>query len=122
MSAGFPYCFMPKNIPTKANGKRSLIVDGGLLSNFPLWVFNAGNNRSKRPVVGMKLNGHPAREKPREIKNAIDMFQALFSTMLNAHDARYVSTSDRKSTRLNSSHVSISYAVFCLKKKKKQQK
>src|SRR5207249_6824091 len=30
------------------------------------------------------------------------------------------STIDRKSTRLNSSHVSISYAVFCLKKKKKR--
>src|SRR5438067_4591349 len=29
---------------------------------------------------------------------------------------------DRKSTRLNSSHVSISYAVFCLKKKKKNTK
>src|SRR5438067_6494791 len=29
--------------------------------------------------------------------------------------------SDRKSTRLNSSHVSISYAVFCLKKKKKKK-
>src|SRR5699024_12256803 len=29
---------------------------------------------------------------------------------------------DRKSTRLNSSHVSISYAVFCLKKKKIQKK
>src|SRR5436309_12259501 len=28
-------------------------------------------------------------------------------------------TRDRKSTRLNSSHVKISYAVFCLKKKKK---
>src|SRR5690606_39534195 len=28
-------------------------------------------------------------------------------------------TQDRKSTRLNSSHVKISYAVFCLKKKKK---
>src|SRR5690625_5510868 len=28
---------------------------------------------------------------------------------------------DRKSTRLNSSHVAISYAVFCLKKKKKKQ-
>src|SRR5690349_22727952 len=28
---------------------------------------------------------------------------------------------DRKSTRLNSSHVEISYAVFCLKKKKKQR-
>src|SRR3712207_9476745 len=29
--------------------------------------------------------------------------------------------SDRKSTRLNSSHANISYAVFCLKKKKKTQ-
>src|SRR5690242_21577016 len=29
-------------------------------------------------------------------------------------------TLDRKSTRLNSSHMSISYAVFCLKKKKNQ--
>src|SRR4051812_49719167 len=28
---------------------------------------------------------------------------------------------DRKSTRLNSSHMSISYAVFCLKKKKKRK-
>src|SRR5258707_3861814 len=28
---------------------------------------------------------------------------------------------DRKSTRLNSSHANISYAVFCLKKKKKKQ-
>src|SRR5438034_6904669 len=31
-------------------------------------------------------------------------------------------TLDRKSTRLNSSHTVISYAVFCLKKKKKQNK
>src|SRR5690606_16385748 len=30
-------------------------------------------------------------------------------------------TEDRKSTRLNSSHVKISYAVFCLKKKKKKK-
>src|SRR5438876_5258056 len=30
-------------------------------------------------------------------------------------------TADRKSTRLNSSHPSISYAVFCLKKKKQQK-
>src|SRR5690625_2080254 len=29
----------------------------------------------------------------------------------------YLSSEDRKSTRLNSSHVAISYAVFCLKKK-----
>src|SRR5258707_8677426 len=35
-----------------------------------------------------------------------------------AHQAR----KDRKSTRLNSSHANISYAVFCLKKKKKHRR
>src|SRR5207249_10643964 len=35
------------------------------------------------------------------------------------HVIVFYSTADRKSTRLNSSHVSISYAVFCLKKKTK---
>src|SRR5262245_63042558 len=34
---------------------------------------------------------------------------------------RMVRAQDRKSTRLNSSHLGISYAVFCLKKKKQQQ-
>src|SRR5438477_7958377 len=35
-------------------------------------------------------------------------------------EAKEFTRQDRKSTRLNSSHMSISYAVFCLKKKKKQ--
>ena len=35
---------------------------------------------------------------------------------------RLIAAKDRKSTRLNSSHVVISYAVFCLKKKKKLKK
>src|SRR5256885_13268198 len=37
----------------------------------------------------------------------------------NAPSWRYVFPRDRKSTRLNSSHLVISYAVFCLKKKNK---
>src|SRR6266496_5309458 len=37
-------------------------------------------------------------------------------------DRRGPGQRDRKSTRLNSSHVEISYAVFCLKKKKKNKK
>src|SRR5438874_7382580 len=37
-----------------------------------------------------------------------------------AEDVRESEQQDRKSTRLNSSHVEISYAVFCLKKKKKK--
>src|SRR5205085_7281078 len=35
------------------------------------------------------------------------------------HPLKYYANKDRKSTRLNSSHSQISYAVFCLKKKKK---
>src|SRR5699024_11482076 len=38
---------------------------------------------------------------------------------LGEDSVAYYQSEDRKSTRLNSSHVSISYAVFCLKKKKK---
>src|SRR4249919_4231821 len=40
-------------------------------------------------------------------------------TMTLLTELRYTDP-DRKSTRLNSSHVKISYAVFCLKKKKKK--
>src|SRR5690242_21256837 len=38
------------------------------------------------------------------------------------HPREPATLEDRKSTRLNSSHMSISYAVFCLKKKKKKKK
>src|SRR5262245_64711999 len=41
-------------------------------------------------------------------------------TILFLFGANALSPTDRKSTRLNSSHLGISYAVFCLKKKKKK--
>src|SRR2546430_13435074 len=41
------------------------------------------------------------------------------SVQTRAIEVRRLSQTDRKSTRLNSSHSQISYAVFCLKKKKK---
>src|SRR5699024_12710279 len=46
--------------------------------------------------------------------------RARFLSKLIFSLRRFKPESDRKSTRLNSSHVSISYAVFCLKKKKQQ--
>src|SRR6202049_912209 len=45
------------------------------------------------------------------------IFPSSVSLVDNYNNARYTPL-DRKSTRLNSSHMSISYAVFCLKKKK----
>src|SRR5256885_12886284 len=52
---------------------------------------------------------------------AIDEFAPQLSFFFNAHNnlLEEVVVRDRKSTRLNSSHLVISYAVFCLKKKKK---
>src|SRR5690606_41696387 len=45
----------------------------------------------------------------------MDSFQCNFCCFIHIHFLSLFS--DRKSTRLNSSHVKISYAVFCLKKK-----
>src|SRR5439155_11314127 len=51
----------------------------------------------------------------------LDRQPRVLSGQVGGHHAARVTTQaipDRKSTRLNSSHVAISYAVFCLKKKK----
>src|SRR5690606_1153215 len=61
-------------------------------------------------------------------KHGWDKLMELFKERLEEQQERHAGgskwigtggSSDRKSTRLNSSHVKISYAVFCLKKKKK---
>src|SRR5438874_10658133 len=44
-----------------------------------------------------------------------------FSHVPDSRERHRKENRDRKSTRLNSSHVEISYAVFCLKKKKKKK-
>src|SRR3989475_5993817 len=46
---------------------------------------------------------------------------AVLATWIPARRASQVDPRDRKSTRLNSSHSQISYAVFCLKKKKEHK-
>src|SRR5207245_4995501 len=46
---------------------------------------------------------------------------ARLTALQGAHILFYPTAIDRKSTRLNSSHGSISYAVFCLKKKKHEE-
>ncbi|MEF2293684.1 patatin-like phospholipase family protein [Virgibacillus dokdonensis] len=96
MSAGFPYFFMPQKLKGSKQEK-SLIIDGGLLSNFPLWIFEKNPHKRTRPIIGVKLTTTSTQElKPRKIKNALHMFHALFLTMKEAHDARYISTSEAK--------------------------
>src|SRR5690554_7400069 len=57
------------------------------------------------------------RMKQRPVKVLVDALRQL-----GAEISYMEKEGDRKSTRLNSSHVRISYAVFCLKKKKKKKK
>src|SRR5690554_7484330 len=76
------------------------IGGGGLVSGLGSWL------RVKSPatrIIGVEPEGAPA------MKKSLDAGSRI---VLEGFE-------DRKSTRLNSSHVRISYAVFCLKKKKK---
>ncbi|MCA1030705.1 patatin-like phospholipase family protein [Bacillus timonensis] len=89
MSCSLPYFFEPVKLPT--NVGKNIVVDGGVLSNFPIWLFDEVNGPKKRPVLGIKLSPKSQEMHKNNIKNAIDMFEALFDTMKNAHDARHIS-------------------------------
>src|SRR5699024_6026979 len=91
ISAGFPYFFMPKKLRDPSHQER-YVVDGGLLSNFPLWVFRE-KNKDRRPVLRVTLSEDIENTKAYPIKNAFDMLQALFRTMQKAHDSRFIATS-----------------------------
>src|SRR5256885_14462677 len=65
-------------------------------------------------VEGQSLRGRLVRERQLPLEDALHITRQVADALCYAH-SRDV---DRKSTRLNSSHLVISYAVFCLKKKK----
>lgn len=92
MSCGIPFFFEP--VKLKNGEKESIIVDGGVLSNFPLWIFDNGNK--ERPLLGLKLSSPQDEMPPQEIKNGLDLFEALFTTMKNAHDKQYISRRHEK--------------------------
>src|SRR2546422_4659219 len=70
-------------------------------------------SQPRRRVVGLLARGGPSEPAGHEVGQRVD------GGAVDKHgEAR---DGDRKSTRLNSSHGYISYAVFCLKKKKKIQ-
>src|SRR4051794_41710413 len=68
------------------------------------------------PYTTLFRSGRPGRGSRPPLDERADLDPAA---QARGGDARLGGGIDRKSTRLNSSHPSISYAVFCLKKKKK---
>lgn len=89
MSCSIPYFFEP--VKLKSMDGVNVIVDGGVLSNFPMWLFDRENVQKLRPVIGIKLSADEYEHEKHKIKNAIQLFAALFETMKDAHDSRYVS-------------------------------
>ena len=88
MSCSVPYFFEPVKIRV---GNRTIVfVDGAVLSNFPMWLFNDDRGHRERPVIGLKLQGDEG-VKPHEVDNAVELFTAVFKTMTSAHDSRYIS-------------------------------
>lgn len=92
MSCGLPFFFEPVYLKNGVN--ENVIVDGGVLSNFPLWIFD--NGHQIRPILGLKLSSANEEMAPREIDNGIQLFEALFATMQNAHDNRYIARKHEK--------------------------
>src|SRR5437868_12325300 len=104
---------------TKAQKSRAEVRGGGRkpYAQKGTGQARAGSNRSPIWVGG----GKTFAAKPRDFTQKVNrkMYRGAIRSLLSelARTERLLVT-DRKSTRLNSSHVSISYAVFCLKKKK----
>lgn len=110
MSCSIPYFFDPAVIRLNgeaARGRRFAdqfvyIVDGGLLSNFPLWLFEqeekpAAAGKRVIPTVGFQLIGRTKPE-PHRITGPFSMLSALVGTMLSAHDERYIEQEKFKRT------------------------
>jgi NTE family protein len=89
MSMSIPFFYEPIALENKQTGQKSYIVDGGLLSNFPVWLFDTEGEVPAWPTFGFKLV-EPEAGKPNKIKGPVSLLAALFSTMMEAHDARYI--------------------------------
>ena len=91
MSMSIPFFYEPVKLRNMKTNQLSYIVDGGLLSNFPVWLFDNDGEIPEWSTFGFKLvEPEEEREIPHQIKGPISLLTALFSTMMQAHDARYI--------------------------------
>src|SRR5690554_7067055 len=94
------------------NNSLKFLAEGLAENNYDVFTYD------KRVVYLLKNN----KEIPSmDFQHGIDDAATIIDYLKNDLGYKNIVV-DRKSTRLNSSHVRISYAVFCLKKKKKKKK
>ncbi len=94
MSMSIPYFYTPVRMKTRT-GTDMYLVDGGLLSNFPLFLLDEPEKGVHQdwPTIGFALV-EPEADKPHRIIGPLTLFAALFSTMMEAHDSRYIKDTD----------------------------
>jgi NTE family protein len=89
ISAGYPYFFPPIALKDATTGKEGVLVDGGVTSAFPVFLFD--NEQPKHPTWGFRLFGGSAPEKaPYQPIDGpdwpIDMLKGVLETSINALD------------------------------------
>jgi len=103
MSLSIPYFFQPVELVDGNTGKASTIVDGGTLSNFPVWLFDAAERDPKRPTFGLRLVGGRAvgsglRQFVRMLGWPAALAVDISQTQSGAWDERFVTDSTRVRT------------------------
>ncbi len=94
-SMAIPFFYRPIKLAHRGGGKATL-VDGGLLSNFPVALFDRTDaQRPRWPTFGVKLSERePAGMAPSPVRGPLALSGALLATMLGAHDARHLDDPD----------------------------
>ena len=98
MSASLPLYFEPVRWHNPESGKEHLLVDGGLLSNFPVWAFDRPS-LPRWPTFGLLLVDENPRdplgeELPPARPNIFGYLESLVSTALEARDRQYLESAD----------------------------
>jgi NTE family protein len=100
MSMSIPLFFEPVRVKNLRTGRDHVIVDGGLLSNYPLWLFDA-EGEPAWPTFGLRLvEGDPKNPDTEALPGVdtsaspvqvtIDFLRSLVATVLQAHDRLYI--------------------------------
>lgn len=91
MSIGIPFYYKPYKL--KSNEGISYIVDGGILSNYPIWIFDS-EDAIKKPTIGFKLI-EPKTDFKREDRFGIANYALdIIKTMMEGKDSIHVKEKD----------------------------
>ena len=91
MSATIPLYFRPRFLTHKETQQKCMIVDGGILSNFPMWLFDKEVEKKARPVIGLQLQSKNEENLSMHAPNhALSLMKRVVQTMQTSHDREYI--------------------------------